>query len=58
MISLPQENTKQFNAVANLQEKTLDAFNTVSKSINHSNKNIAENNKKLTESINNLLLQI
>ena len=49
MISLPQEHTKQFNAVANLQEKTLDAFNTVSKSINHSNKNIAENNKKLTE---------
>ena len=40
-----------------LHEKTLDTFTTVSKSINDAN-NIAENNKTLTESINNLLLEI
>ena len=57
MISLLQENTKYFNVVAILQEKTLDAFNTVLKSINDSNNNTAENNKTLTESINNLLLE-
>ena len=45
MISLLQENTKYFNVVAILQEKTLDAFNTVLKSINDSSNNIAENNK-------------
>ena len=42
--------------MANLQRKTLDDFNTVSKSINESN--ITENNKTLTESSNNLLLEI
>ena len=29
MISLLQENTKYFTVVAKLQEKTLDAFNTI-----------------------------
>ena len=58
MISLLQENTKYFNVVANLQEKTLDAFHTVPKNISKSNNNITENNKTLTESINNLLLEI
>ena len=58
MISLLQEYTKYFTAVAKLQEKTLDAFNTVSNSINESNNNITENNKTLTEWINNLLLEI
>ena len=33
-------------------------MNTVSKSIKDSNNNIAENNKTLIESINNLLLEI
>ena len=56
MIKLFQEKTKYFNVVANLQEKTL--FNTVSKSINDSDNNIAENNETFTESINNLLLKI
>ena len=42
--------------MANLQRKTLDDFNTVSKSINESN--ITENNKTLTESSTNLLLEI
>ena len=46
MISLLQKNTKYFNVVANLQEKTIDAFNMVSKSINKSNNNITENSKK------------
>ena len=54
-LSLLQDNTKYFNVVANLQEKTLYSFNTVSRSINESNNNITENNKTLTESINNLL---
>ena len=39
MISLLQENAKYFNVVAILQEKILDAFNTVLKSINDSNNN-------------------
>ena len=42
--------------MANLQRKTLDDFNTVSKSINESN--ITENNKTLAESSTNLLLEI
>ena len=58
MISLLQENTKYFNVVANLQEKTLDTFSTVSKSINDSNINVSENNKTFTESINNLPFEI
>ena len=58
MISLLQENTKYFNVVANLQEKTFDTFSTVSKSINDSNINVAENNKTFTESINNLPFEI
>ena len=41
-----------------LHEKAPDAFNTVLKSINDANNNIAENNKTLTEWINNLLLEI
>ena len=36
----------------------LDAFNTVSKSINESSNNITENNKTFTELINNLLLEV
>ena len=58
MISLLQENTKYFNVVANLQEKTFHTFSTVSKSINDSNINVAENNKTFTESINNLPFEI
>ena len=58
MISLLQENTKYFSIVANLQEKTLEAFNTFSKSINESNNNITGKNKAFTESIDNLLFQI
>ena len=58
MISLLQDNTKYFKVIATLQEKTLDAINTTSKSINESNNKITENNKTLTESIKNLLLEI
>ena len=53
-----KKNTKYFNAVAILQEKILDAFNLLSKSINESNDNITEDNKTLTESINKLFLAI
>ena len=56
MISILQENKKYFNVVANLTGKSVDTFNTVSKSINESNKNMTKNNKTLTELINNLTI--
>ena len=58
MISLLQESTKYFSAVANLKEKTFATFNTVSKSMNDLNNKITGNDETLTELFNNLLLEI
>ena len=58
MISLLQESTKYFSAVANLKEKTFATFTTVSKSMNDLNNKITGNDETLTELFNNLLLEI
>ena len=58
MISLLQESTKYFSALANLKEKTFATFNTVSKSMNDLNNKITGNDETLTELFNNLLLEI